>query len=160
MRPPARMRGDARRRLRVLICAYVQRTRDHMRAGHASLAFIASRVACVPRPRRKRQAVATNPRARACSPSAVWIDALPCVSACIRSNGTFMRMLAVRAHAAAGSCCGLSIALHTLGSASSVRVAAQSIYSHARVFTDRRLPYGSPVGLVGTSGLASAHALV
>ncbi len=65
---PSEMDESARARRRaqalaLMMCAYVQRTRYHMRAGHASLAFIASRVACVPR--RKRQAMATNP-ARTC----------------------------------------------------------------------------------------------
>ncbi len=66
-----------------------------------------------------------NRRVRVDAPAA---DAVPWILACIRSNGTCMRMLALFAHAAAGSCCGLGSALHTLGSASSLRATAQSIY--------------------------------
>jgi hypothetical protein len=134
----------ARRRAQALalICAYVQRT--HYACWSCESAFIASSVACVPR--RKCQAVATNPRARACSPIAVWTRN-HVISACIRSNCTCMHMLAVCAHTVVGSCCGLGCAVYTLSSGSSLPVIAQSIYNHTRVFIDRRLRTDHPCGM-------------
>ncbi len=126
MRPLARMRS----------CA-------HMCSVHTTICGLVMRVCIHSLTRRlcAKTKVSSRgyKRAHTCLQPYCRMDALPWISARIHSNCAWMHMMAVCAHTAVGSCCGLGSALHTLSSASSLRATARSIYSHAHVLIDRRL---------------------
>jgi hypothetical protein len=151
----------ARRRAQALACAYLRMCATYTLpyAGWScESAFIASCVACVQR--RKCQAVATNPRARACSPIAVWTRYHGYRHAYVAIARVCTCWLYVRMRPAAGSCCGLGSALHTLSSGSSVRRASVSLpnlYKPHGVFIDRRLRTDHPCGMLYVRAHVHGH---